>query len=796
MYFKSATLLLFFASVDVDAKLSGQHRDLQESTRKCTKPSLPALNEATIDILASVVDGQNVIEGYEMYMDGLEIGSTRALIPEAQDAAASGIIPIDGQSGDTDFPHGNIKVLATMGERSVCDENENQKLVGVPDGMGAYLVDDNTVRVIFQSESYGPLRQESFSVRVNDGSFTMGGSHVQYIDYDRELMGDFMNHDGPASNMVVGNGNMIEKAFNLKGEPVGPRVRDNSTKVGAHYGNTDADGNYVVESVPLESDWFFQSFCSAHLEEKHQWGEGIGLEDNIFMTNEEWITYANHSEFVGLSAHAIDIENKAIHAVGVFTNGGFEKIVELNSQHPDYVMFSISGYTGNFGEPNVVAPELEARNMNYTRSDGKPYVWTQDIVPARIYVGVKGKLEDGSDAPDDDFLARNGLKYGKIYGYAVDMSTEEDGGKVRQSKGLWRDAFHKNSTYAFNGAKVRGFWIAQDWSWDGEVKNFRHDASWEYQDKPPHTEKGTGRQNFEWWTGAGPDKKGCKTEHQSPDPRGGDITGFVQSSTCGYFGHYYVYDVAETLASVADDGELPDAFEGEYFVYQGELDISDQIELGGKGRYANGTDATHNYDNKTHPLESKATFEDIDGFEVLEGTDGQLYAIIQEDSGNVFGERMFLTKLEHDKDKKELTYYFVAMSGGQENTRFKNGVGIPKGSWSKATGHEFSGIFDLSAFFVKKDNGKFAVRAEHTGVVKREADRSVPINDKSIMLNLQAHTQVGGIFNAYQLDRGGQIFMYNPDIPDVNDDNNNEPQKMTKPDDEKLASVEEYFFSN
>jgi hypothetical protein len=157
-----------------------------------------------------------------------------------------------------------------------------------------------------------------------------------------------------------------------------------------------------------------------------------------------------------------------------------------------------------------------------------------DITPARIYVGVKGKLEDGSDAPEDDFLARNGLKYGKVYGYAVDM-----GEPYRQSKGLYRDEFHRTPEHAFNGAKVRGFWIAQKWSWDGEVKNYRHDGSWDYQDKPPHTEGGSGRMNFEYWTAAGPDSRGCKTEHNSPDPRTG-VTAFVQSSTCGYFGHYYV----------------------------------------------------------------------------------------------------------------------------------------------------------------------------------------------------------------------------------------------------------------
>jgi hypothetical protein len=330
MLFKSAALFLALASTD--AKLTGRRLQVclhqqklssftiffdlfsknyftfgwcfllyQESARKCTSPDLPALNEATIDILASIVDGEDIVSAYKQYQAGEEIGSNTALLCEAADASATGAPVMDGESGDTDFPHGNIKVIATMGERSVCEESEGAKLVGVPDGMGAYLVDDDTVRVVFQSESYGPIRQESFPVKMNDGNFTMGGSHVQYIDYDRKLMGEFMKHDGPASDMVVGVGNMIEKAYNLKGEPVGPRVKGGETTTGAHYGNCDASGNYVVDAIPLETDWFFQSFCSAHLEEKHQWGEGIGLEDDIFMTNEEWIDYAAGAEFVGLS---------------------------------------------------------------------------------------------------------------------------------------------------------------------------------------------------------------------------------------------------------------------------------------------------------------------------------------------------------------------------------------------------------------------------------------------------------------------------------------------------------------
>ena len=326
MIFKSAALFLALGSAD--AKLNGRRRlqvrfendchvqlvDIftpnllplgispSQTERTCTSPPLPDLEEATIDILSSIVGGEEIVGAYEQYQeDGNEVGSNTALLCEAADASATGIIPVDGESGDTDFPFGNIKVLMTMGERSVCEDSEGQKLVGVPDGMGAYLADDETVRVVFQSESYGPLRQESFPVPVNDGTASFGGSHVQYVDYDRDLMSEFMNHDGPASDMVVGVGNMIEKAYNLKGEPIGPRASKGPTTVGAHYGNCDAEGNYVIPSVPTETDWFFQSFCSAHLEQKHQFGEGIGLEDDIFMTLEEWINYEPGSNFVGLS---------------------------------------------------------------------------------------------------------------------------------------------------------------------------------------------------------------------------------------------------------------------------------------------------------------------------------------------------------------------------------------------------------------------------------------------------------------------------------------------------------------
>lgn len=147
--------------------------------------------------------------------------------------------------------------------------------------------------------------------------------------------------------------------------------------------------------------------------------------------------------------------------------------------------------TSDFRDETIYPDHItEARNALYgPRTDGMNYTWPKNIVPYRIYVGIKGKLEDGSDAPADDFLARNGLKYGQIYGFAVDMASN-----TTAPYDLWRDEFHKTAS---NGDKVEGKWLPQEWRWDGEVKNFQHDGSWDYQNKPPNTGEGSGMEGFE-----------------------------------------------------------------------------------------------------------------------------------------------------------------------------------------------------------------------------------------------------------------------------------------------------------
>ena len=276
------------------------------------------------------------------------IGSITSLIAEASDAGMNKQYLMDGHSGDTAFPFGNLKPICTVGEY---DEDTGTMIVGVPDGIGAYLSNDHTVRVVVQRESYLPgitsrpsQMGESYPFYVNGGTASFTGSHVQYVDYDRDMLKEFMEKDHPASDMVTGSGELIKNSVNLKGELVGPRNKEGPTEKGAHFSNCDADGNYVVKAAPVKADWLMQSLCSANLAERHTWGPGIGVERDIFITNEEWITLADDTEkYVGLSAHAIDIHTQTDYAIGAMTLTGFEKIVEINSGHPDYVAFALCG---------------------------------------------------------------------------------------------------------------------------------------------------------------------------------------------------------------------------------------------------------------------------------------------------------------------------------------------------------------------------------------------------------------------------------------------------------------------
>jgi len=654
----------------------------------------------------------------------MPIGFHQGLLVEAADAGARTELVVDGQSGDVDFPHGHFQTILTVGEH---DPTTGYVPVGVPDGQGVFLKDDATIRLVYQAESYGYISgNPSWYNAVNDGAARFTGSHITYVDYDKAAFKAALDAGSSVAPTVKEAGELFDTVYNLEGNKVDGGANP-------HFGDTAADGTYVSNSKRTADEWTFHSFCSAHLEEAHQWGAGLGLEDDTFLTVEEWTSLdadkVDANGFVGLSAHAVNMATKELFAVGAFGMGGYEKIVEFNCGSTDHVCFAISGYNGNFGYSSVARKQA----VTPTRADGTAWAWPQDIVPARVYIGVKGYEADGSSCGTAcGYLARNGLAHGRVYGFAVDASTPD------------RDAWHKNNDRTMSATPVNGVFAPTAWKWDGVVHSFEHDQMWDFQEPPTAGPSG----DWKFWTAAGRDTRGAKTEHNSPDPRGNSR--YIQGSTAGYMGIYDLTGADSLSAKLAGlaAGALPDFIPAKYELIEGETAVNDRIVLGGKGQRADGNDQTMMYDGT-----DKSTFEDIDGLEWFAAADGD-FIVIQEDGGNHFGERTFMYKLPPAGVKP--TYYFLGMAGGKSNTRVLAGVSIPPNSFTRLTGNEFSGASDFSGTFTQTTLG---------GAARRAAEATVSINDKYLCFGLQAHTIGGGVVNYFGADRGGQMYAFKPALP-------------------------------
>jgi hypothetical protein len=781
---------------EITASLEASVTDLKDSIQRSSEanpvgpklyPKGPFLAKAYNDVHSGSTDAY-----YTSWEARIKpIGSHSARLAESGDASDGSGNPEyqyigDGKDGKTDWGFGPLAPILTIGEHDV---SSGYVPVGVPDGVGIMKTEQDTVRMIYQSESYGNLEAgRSWFQEVNYNGAKFTGSHVTYVDYHvpttpaayttsepTKLSYDFADKLDASNGLinaaptVKGAGSVFDEVYNLKGDKVVARNGTTAVATGAHFGDTSADGNFVTSDVTdanavSENAWTFHSFCSAHLEQARQWatstaGQSFGVEDDMWVTNEEWTDLdgakVTAHGFAGLSAHIIDIAAKKMYATGAFGLGGFEKIVEFNCGHEDFVCFSPSGYNGNFGGSAAKTAIVTRKTTAYgsaNRPDGQPWVYPQNIVPSRIYVGRKGYKADGTACGADcTFLERNGLEYGQVYGYAVDASVAN------------RDAWHLGNTRTASPSThtVSGKWAKISWQFDSSAITDIEDTDvFHWQDAPvlPNSVTGT----YKFWTAAGPDNGGAKTEHNSPSPIGEQK--FVQGSTAGYFGIYEVLDMPSVLDGLSGNA-LPTHFDGSYEMIEGETDVNTRIHLCSSGSCtqgklaAAGKDATQMYDGSW-----KTTFEDIDGLEwIVAKNDGSSktanlhgvsypyedYFVIQEDSGNKYGDRLLIAEMPAANTAAK--YNFVAMAGGALNSRMKSGVSIPAGTFNSATGSEFSGVADASGALRQTTMG---------GAARRIEEIQVEINDKSILIGLQQHSISKGVVEAFGADRGGQIYMW------------------------------------
>lgn len=655
------------------------------------------------------------------------IGQVTAVIAEASTADDAGEI-VDGQSGDTAYPFmGNLKALATVGE---VDASSGNALTGYPDGQAAWLVNENTVRVVYQSESYATMSTETYAWPMQSGA-TFTGSHIHTIDYDRAGLATFLGNTAAASTIVRGSGHLFNRVFNVFGDEVTAR------SAGGVWGNqATPDGNHVdfAPNMQLsEAGFFFQSFCGAWYEQPDKFGPGIGFADHVWLTAEEWNIQSMFTDgdgnpvfdtanTMGLASVVVDIANGVAYTAPALGQTGYEKIAPLNPQHPDYVVLVMAGYN----------------------HDVEP-------APLKIYIGRKGFGANGEPLPAgaparDQFLARNGLLYGKLYGMAVANSAYPSLGiQTIDTSTKMMDAYMNDPGAVDQFAAA---FVPTSYQWRGWANPVA-----------------VGQTEMLLWQAAGEQPAGhtyfvgdSKTEHPAVDP---DITRtrWVQNLTNP--GGMLSIELPNLRAELnAAGGDLPALVTARATRTLPAWDGSLTLDTGGKG-IKHGGEGTH----ATWENGAAKTVQN-DGLYWVKASDADVL-IVDEDSGNDFGERKFAIVLDprNMKPTEPGKGYFLAQAGGSANPRAAAAASVYGGTFSSATSSEFSGTWDITALVTRKADGSFYSMSEVAGRGLQDIHNRIPLRDHVFIGVVQHRGESGGPVAAVKADAGGQIFMFNLRIP-------------------------------
>jgi len=169
--------------------------------------------------------------------------ATLVTIPLALDNTADAALPPMATCID---PTCAITTLHTVGE-SIGDYTP----VGILDGIGAYELNDDTVRAFANHEL---LHFRGNTYQVGDGmggQIDLTGARVSYFDIDKD------------TREIVDSGLAYNKIY-------------------------DHDGNVASDTTVFANGFGgFSRLCSSGLSEAEQFGKNKGLEDTIYFTGEE-----------------------------------------------------------------------------------------------------------------------------------------------------------------------------------------------------------------------------------------------------------------------------------------------------------------------------------------------------------------------------------------------------------------------------------------------------------------------------------------------------------------------------
>ena len=233
----------------------------------------------------------------------------------------------------------SVEPIFTIGETFQDGSQGDYTPPGILDGLGAFALDDDTVRVLANHELKPDL---GYAYSLANGT-ELTGARVSFFDIDIE------------TREVVDTGLAFDTIINRAGE-------------------------VVDEASDLEFEGL-NRFCSAHYIEANQFGEGRGFVDDIFFTGEEAAFSEKPGENGGGTEFALDVETNTLYAVPWLGRAAFENVTELDTGNDNTISLLIGDDRGAaplllyVGEKETDSSDFLERNG---LANGSLYVWVAD----------------------------------------------------------------------------------------------------------------------------------------------------------------------------------------------------------------------------------------------------------------------------------------------------------------------------------------------------------------------------------------------------------------------------------
>jgi serralysin len=240
---------------------------------------------------------------------------------------------------------------------TVGDKVGNYAIPGIPDGIGAFALNDTTVRALVVSEIGNTV---GYKYKLKNG-LELPGARANYVDIDKRTL------------QVTDAGLAYDTIINREGKEV----------------KAATDLEYAG----------INRFCSAALFEANQFGAGKGLADRIFFSGEEAL---------GGTQFALDVKANTLYAVPWFGRAGWENVTEIDTGTTDKVAFII-------GDDGTAPLTMYVGEKN-AKKDGS-FLDRNGLAQGKLFAWVADDPTDATDKIETtsaDFKGTNNSTKGKF----------------------------------------------------------------------------------------------------------------------------------------------------------------------------------------------------------------------------------------------------------------------------------------------------------------------------------------------------------------------------------------------